>query len=274
MTRNLQCCLCGSKIEHVDICLCSDCQKEIKEVYEEIFSRQPTPNRSLDQFAMDFRSVLSQLAFMKEPLKGKVISFFGGYDGTGLLSMFFGAKSMILWDIDLKVLDWWEQTAIEYKFDVSTVHYDVREPITNKLIEPLKSYTIGTWRTDPPYNCAGMLCFLSRIFYLNKDRAPLFLQIPSGNRWSQILKWNVREFLEKSGMKITDVSPDLCYYPDIEGADSCTWKIEEDVAKSLIPNTKFMYDIYRPTTEFAKSRLGCNQYNRCRAWRLEWNREH
>lgn len=132
---------------------------------------------------------------------------------------------------------------------------------------------IDLWRTDPPFNCAGVFCFLSRIFYLNFINAPIFVTIPTGNRWSQLLKHNVWKFIHDSGMKISDVSPYLFKYPHIEGADSFAWKIEVESPKPLIPNDLFEYNIYSATSLFANSDLGCKQYDLCRAHRKDWDAE-
>ena len=269
MTPNLRCVLCDQKIGPIPIELCDKCKKEIEKAKREIFVHQPKPDRKLDQFSMDFESILSQLIFMKRTLIGKTISFFGGYDGIGLLSKFFGTKSVVVFDLDSRVLEWWKKTGTDYNLDVFTIYYDAREPLTTEIVHTLGDYPIEAWRSDPPYNCAGMFCFLSRICYLNRNQAPLFLSVPTGSRWSQLLKWNLWNYLKKNRMKITDVSPDLCFYLHLEGSASSTWRIE-NLQDSITENKRFEYDIYHATQEFAQSSLGCKQYESCRARRNEW----
>lgn len=263
--------LCGQEIEPPNFDLCQDCKCEIKRTYDNIFRSQPKQNRDIDQFPMDFESILLQNIFMKQSYDGNAFSFLGGYDGVGLLANFFGEKKVIVLDFDVKVLEWWEKIGKEYGFEVFPLEYNFLDPVTDEIYDIVKSYHIDAWRTDPPYNCAGMFCFLSRLIYLNHNKSPIYLCVPDGNQWSQLLKHNLWKILNECGMRFTGVSPYLFHYPHPEGTDSFAWKIEYESHQPFLPNKQFTFNIYSATLDFAISPLGCNQYERCRARRNEWD---
>jgi len=221
---------------------------------------------------MDYLSIVYQNLFMNQSYTGGIAAFFGGYDGVGLLSNFFGEKSVLIIDIDPEVLEWWEKISEEQGFDITLIKYDAREPIDDSIKVDITKFDIDAWRTDPPYNCAGMFCFLSRIFYLNEKKVPVYLTVPTGHCWSDLLKHNVWKFIIDSGKKITGVSPSLFNYTHYEGPDSFAWKIEGDSYNMLIDNDKFVSDIYGPSILFANSALGCKQYDVCKSQRNEWDK--
>ena len=274
MGFTISCSICGQELEQTQLELCDDCKDELEKIYYDMFSRQPEQQRDIDQFAMDFESILSQNLFLRHSFRGNTAAFFGGYDGVGLLSNFFGEKCVLVIDFIPEVLEWWKQIGEDYGFEVSTILYDARVPVTEEVRDSVNASTIDAWRTDPPYNCAGIFCFLSRIFYFNSKQSPIFLCVPVGTPWSELLKHNVWKFLQDSGMKITDVSPSLYNYTHREGPDSFAWKVEVDSPKFLIPNVQFEFDIYTATPAFAESDLGCKQYERCRARRNDWDVKH
>jgi len=267
-----KCSLCGLDLDQTQVGLCDDCKSELKKNYCDIFSNQPKQQRNIDQFAMDFDSIISQNLFLRQSFKGNTVAFFGGYDGVGLLSSFFGEKGVLVFDIVQEVLDWWQKTGNMYGFEVIPILYDARDPVQEEIIDIVKSFTIDAWRTDPPFNCAGQLCFLTRILKLDLNKSPIFLCLPDGNPWSR-LKHNVWKFIKDSGLKITNVSPEKYHYTHIEGPDSFAWKIEMESQKFLIPNEQFRFNIYHPTIEFAESPWGCKQYEYCKASRKKWNQE-
>jgi len=269
----INCAICNQEIKPTHLELCEECERQLKQRYFKIFEHQPDQKRNVDQFPMDFESIIYQNLFLKQSYFGNTAVFFGGYDGVGLFSTCFGEKDVLVFDLIPEVLTWWEREGEEFGFDVGTILYDVREPISDEICDSINSLPIDLWRTDPPYNCAGMFCFLTRIFYLNNMNSPIFLTLPSENRWSQLLKHNVWKFLSDSGMNITDVSPHLYNYLHLDGPDSFAWKVEVDSPIKLIPNVLFTDNIYSPDSNFANSTLGCKQYELCLARREEWDKK-
>jgi len=269
----LKCGRCKREISPSPLELCGDCEVELRQIYADIFRQQPIQMREIDQFSMDFKSVVFQNIFLNQSYSGNTAAFFGGYNGVGLLSNFFGEKDVVVLDIVPDVLEWWSKIGRDYGFEVLTLEYDAREPVSDEIKEIIVNLDIDLWRTDPPYNCAGMFCFLSRIFYLNDNNSSIFLTVPTGHKWSDLLKHNVWKFLSDSGMKISDVSPYLFSYPHVEGPDSFAWKIDVESLNPLIHNELFESNIYNATPSFANSVLGCKQYDLCRAQREEWDLE-
>ncbi|MBN2334399.1 bis-aminopropyl spermidine synthase family protein [Candidatus Bathyarchaeota archaeon] len=264
---------CGNNVDDFSTLLCPDCYNEIDKVAKDILSNQPAQKRDIDQFGMNIDTLINHNLFLAESYQGKYAAFFGGYDGSGLLAPFFGEKGVLIIDYDEDVLNWWEKTGSALGYDVIPVKYDAREPINDTLFDCISKLDIDLWRTDPPFNCAGMFCFISRIAYLNSTGSPLYTCIPFGTGWSKLLKHQVHNFVISNGMKIVDVSPKLNNYTHHEGATSFSWKLENDRLSILVPNEKFIYNIYRPTPMFASSPLGCYLYDLCKSWRDEWDTE-
>ena len=271
MLVNNKCFLCGNKLPPLYFELCPDCTAGLTELCRDIFITQPNQKRDIDQFGMDHASVISQNVFLNNSYRGNYAAFFGGYDGVGLLANEFGEKGVIILDVDREVLHWWEQIGRKNGFDVISFEYDALNPISEEVIKEINDYKIDLWRTDPPFNCPGMCCFLTRIFYLNESKSPLYLCIPEGTDWSQLLKHNVWQYVLNNGMNISSVSPSLYHYPHPEGPNSFAQKLEVADIKPIMENTQFEYNIYGPTPEFSTSPFGCHQYDNCLRWRNKWD---
>ena len=260
---------CGKKFFLENIEICPDCQKELNEFCRSIYKKQPLKNREIDQFSMTIESILSQTAYISESFKGNTSAFFGGYDGVGLLSTFFNEEKIVLLDIDKRVLDWWKGIGDECGFEVITYEYNAHKPLPKEIIQSVNDNIIDCWRTDPPFNCAGMLCFFNRILHLDKNQAPIYLTIPSGTKWAQLLKHQIFELIKSN--KIIGVSQDIYKYLAPDAPDSFIYKIEAN--SPIISNSSFNYSIKRPTRKFANSPYGCGQYDRCKNWRAAWDKE-
>ncbi|NVM55365.1 MAG: bis-aminopropyl spermidine synthase family protein [Candidatus Helarchaeota archaeon] len=267
------CILCGNHVKINQNGFCEDCNTFFKKLLDDIYSTRPERKRDLDQFGLDYDSVIAQNLFLKTEYKRRSAAFLGGYDGVGLLATQFDEANVLLIDIDERVIDWWIQVGREIGFEVIGIQYDVKEPINEKISDVVNSVQIDLWRTDPPFNCPGIFSFLSRIFHLNQiQKSPIFLCIPIGTNWTQLLKHQVWSFLQKSGMKITEVSPTLYKYPDPEGPNSFALKIIVEKYLCLIKNYSIEFDINRITKKFADSPLGCGQFEICRSWRDMWKK--
>ena len=262
---------CGQKFDLYDIELCPECQKELVEICSEVYKLQPEKIRKIDQFGMKLDSILSQSAYISESFHGNAAAFFGGYDGVGLLSKFFGQRQVVLFELDTRVLSWWQHIGKEYDFEVLTYQYDALQSVPDEFINSGKDDKIDCWRTDPPFNCSGMLCFLNRILYLNTNGAPIYLVIPYGPKWARLLKHNIFQLLRDNKIRIIGVSSDKYEYLDKDAPDSFIYKMK--ASPPILGNSNFPFEIKGATYDFSESPFGCHQYSRCKKWRDEWDNE-
>ena len=264
MSTHLNCILCEKEVAG-RFGMCTRCYNDLRAFYLSSFEQQPEAERSLDQFGMDFDSLVAHCAFMFKDVKEKVVCCLGGHDGTGLMLSRFKARKVVVLDIHTPVLEWSRKVGKGSECEIVTHQYDARKPFSSNLDNELRESHISAWRTDPPYNCAGIQCFLTRIFYhVKRSPAQTYLCVPLGASWSQLVMHDAWKFINSSGFEVIDVSARLSNYPQLEGMTSCTWKIWLHRSDPEIKNGDFSFDLYHPTPEFCVDQNKCEDFDYCR----------
>lgn len=127
-------------------------------------TERPEVNVQLDQaFALPETSLRRAVyALQAGTLAGRHIVFMGDDDLISIavalvLKRFVPAQSLVVIDIDERILGLIESLSEQHELDIECIKYDAREPLPEKLLG-----RFHTFFTDPPYTVNGLNLFLKR----------------------------------------------------------------------------------------------------------------
>lgn len=130
------------------------------ELLEKYADQRPSPERKYDQFTATIETTArraSLLVFFAD-VKGKRLLFLGDDDFTSVATANLGeAKSVVVADIDERILGEIRNVSENHSLGIETVKYDARQKLPKEL-----AGEFDVIFTDPPYTTEGVGLFVSR----------------------------------------------------------------------------------------------------------------
>ncbi|HUS59926.1 MAG TPA: bis-aminopropyl spermidine synthase family protein [Nevskiaceae bacterium] len=130
------------------------------ELLEKYTDQRPSPERKYDQFTATIETTArraSLLSFFGD-VKGKRLLFLGDDDFTSVATANLGeAKSVVVVDIDERILGEIRNVSENHSLGIETVKYDARQKLLKELVGKFDVVF-----TDPPYTTEGVGLFVSR----------------------------------------------------------------------------------------------------------------
>ena len=130
------------------------------ELLKKYTDQRPSPERRYDQFTATIETTArraSLLSFFGD-VKGKRLLFLGDDDFTSVAVANLGeAKSLVVVDIDERILSEIRNVSENHSLGIETVKYDAKQKLPKELIGKFDVVF-----TDPPYTTKGASLFVSR----------------------------------------------------------------------------------------------------------------
>ncbi len=240
------------KIKYVDV-KCKECNGKgykkdpfnILKKYNEIIENRPKPVKIYDQGYINPEDVMRRASFIYErgDLESSDILIIGDDDLLGISLALTNMPSHIeILEIDSRLIDFINNVAKKYNFNLHAQKYDIRNPINDNL-----RGRFDTFITDPVETIKGISLFLSRGAESLKNNGSGYFGLThieaSLGKWREIEK-----ILIDMNFAITDMLRDFSIYPmknnlEISSEDYIiTRKIYE-----ITKNRKIDTDFYRST---------------------------
>lgn len=182
-----------------------------------ILKQRPKPNHKIDQQPLppELTIMRAKLIQSEENLFNKKIAFVGDYDSTNVaLSLLSKIKEVYIFDIDKRLLNFFEKIAKKEKYIINTINCDISKFKSKKFSEKFDIVV-----SDPPYAIGGIKKFIEFSVSLLKDDGIGFLAVPyhESISWTEQLLFEVVSLLAKKNCLIVDLKKSFYRY---EGADN------------------------------------------------------
>lgn len=154
--------------------------KQAVELLKTISSKRPSPERRYDQFTATIETTARRASLLQffGDVEGKRLLFLGDDDFTSIAVANLGsARSIMVVDIDNRILSGIEAVSDNHNLGIKTVHYDARKKLPAELRDKFDVVF-----TDPPYTTEGIELFTSRaIESLDKANKAARIYVCYGN---------------------------------------------------------------------------------------------
>lgn len=203
-----------------------------------ILKHRPKPDCSLDHQPLwpELTAMRAHYISSEEHLYNKRVAMVGDYDSTGLaLSLITKIKDLSVFDIDRRILNYFEEVAKKYSFNLKKVEQDFFKPIPKQY-----KGMFDVFITDPPYALGGMLKFIEfGITLLNKNGVG-YIAVPYHENidWTNELLFEVNKLIAEKNCVITDILKNFHDYQTADGLRSSMLRIKKVPKKIKIKKTK------------------------------------
>lgn len=203
-----------------------------------VIKSRPHPNSKLDQQPLPPQLTIMRAKYIasEENLVDRKIAFVGDYDSTNIaLSMLFGNKESFIFDIDKRLLNFFEKTAKNNSYNINTVYCDIFKYKSKKYN---KKFDIIV--SDPPYAAGGIKRFIEFGISLLKDGGIGFLAVPYHENisWTEQILFEVTKLLVDKNCLITDNNKNFYYYSGADNLKSSMIRFKKMKSNKSIDITK------------------------------------
>jgi len=203
-----------------------------------VLNSRPSPDYSLDH-----QPLLTELTIMRahylaseENLFDKKVAFIGDYDCTHIaLSLITKVKELWVFDIDKRLIEFFQTIANKYQYNVNLVNCDLFE-YDRSDVKGLFDVIV----TDPPYALGGMNYFVEFGIDLLKDGGRGYIAAPyhTSIDWTETMLFKIVELSLAKNCIVNSIFKYFHRYQTADGLQSSMIGIKKGVDLSLVNENK------------------------------------
>ena len=191
--------------------ICDEMFKNIFKQLTEIYEKKPKPTFIFDQRPTNIQTTLNRCIYMlnRGDIFSKDVVLLGDDDLTGIaIALTHFAKSVLVLDIDERLINYVNTIAREYNLNLSAIKYDATTPLPNNL-----KNKFDTLLTDPTPEIKPFAIFVNKAISLTKNKASLYFSIYSS---AMNFDFGLQEVMTERKLHITDMLPYWTEYKNIK----------------------------------------------------------
>lgn len=184
--------------------------KEITTKFVDIYSKKPAPTFIFDQRPITYETTINRVMYMtnRMDIVGKDVVILGDDDLTGIALGLFGfAKSVVVLDIDKRIVKYTNLVAKKYNLNIKAMLFDATKDVPKEL-----KNRFDTLLVDPTPEPIPFGIFLNAAIKLCKFSSTIYTSIYSS---AMEFNYEMQKVIEKRHLHITDMLPHWTDYKSI-----------------------------------------------------------